>query len=231
MSNIAIILARSGSKRLPKKNIIDFHGKPMIAWTIQAAINSERFDRVLVSTDSEEIARISRSFDAEVPFLRKDSSDDFATSTEATLSALSQAEKYWNQNFDSVSQLMANCPLRDKNDIQKMVDSYNHSDSPSQISSFKFGWMNPWWAAKLNDLNKPEQIFQEALTQRSQDLEDLYCPTGALWVANSLALKKYKSFYMPNHTFLPISWISAVDIDDSEDLEMAKACYAMKNKQ
>lgn len=229
MSNIAIILARGGSKRLPKKNILDFCGKPMIAWTIQAALKSERFDGVLVSTDSDEIAKIAISFGAEVPFLRKDSSDDFATSTEATLSALNQAEKYWNESFDNVTQLMANCPLRDDKDIQKMIDCYAQSNSPSQISSFKFGWMNPWWAAKLDNSNRPEQIFKESATQRSQDLEDLYCPTGALWIAKSSELKKYKTYYLPNHTFSPIPWISALDIDDNEDLEMGRACFIIKN--
>ena len=77
MSNgIAIIPARGGSKRIPKKNIIDFNGKPMIAWTIKAALESKLFSKVLVSTDSEEIAEISQKYGADVPFLRRSFSDD-----------------------------------------------------------------------------------------------------------------------------------------------------------
>ena len=229
MSKIAIILARGGSKRLPKKNILEFYEKPLVAWTIEAAIKSNQYEHVLVSTDCKEIAALSIKYGAEVPFLRKESSDDYASSTEATLSALTQAENYWNMNFDSVSQLMANCPLRDDGDIKKMMDFFEKSGAPSQISSFKFGWMNPWWAAKLDKKNKPTQIFNEVLNKRSQDLEELYCPSGAFWIAKTSLLKKYKSFYMPNHIFCPIHWISAMDIDDANDFEMAKACFLLKN--
>jgi CMP-N-acetylneuraminic acid synthetase len=92
VKHIAIILARGGSKRLPRKNILDFHGKPLLAWTVEAALHSGKFDRVLVSTDDREIADIARSFGAEVPFLRKIAAGDHASSSEATLAALQQAE-------------------------------------------------------------------------------------------------------------------------------------------
>ena len=80
---LAVIPARGGSKRIPKKNIIDFHGKPMIAWSITTAINSNLFDKVIVSTDDNNIAQISRDYGAEIPFIRPDNiSDDFATTME-----------------------------------------------------------------------------------------------------------------------------------------------------
>ena len=89
---IAIIPARGGSKRLPNKNIIDFFGKPMIAWTIDAALRTNMFDLILVSTDSQEISEISRHLGAEVPFLRDKHSDDYSTVSEAPLTALNQME-------------------------------------------------------------------------------------------------------------------------------------------
>ena len=92
--NISIIPARGGSKRIPGKNILDFNGRPMIAWTIDAALKSGIFDKVLVSTDSEEIAAVSRNLGASVPFLRQGSADDNSPSSEATLTSLIQAEKY-----------------------------------------------------------------------------------------------------------------------------------------
>ena len=96
---IAIIPARGGSKRMPHKNIIDFFGQPMISRTIRAANESGCFDRVLVSTDDPTIAEISRSCGAEVPFLRMDKADDISPVSEATLSALAQAEAHWHESW------------------------------------------------------------------------------------------------------------------------------------
>ena len=230
MKHIAIILARGGSRRLPRKNILDFHGKPLIAWTIEAALQSNQFDRVLVSTDDQEIAGIARSFGAEAPFLRNTAADDMTPSSEATLAALSQAEQYWDERFDVVSQLMANCPLRNANDIIASVQNFLIKDLEAQISSFRYGWMNPWWAAKLDQQGAPEYLFPEARVARSQDLPNLYCPSGALWIARAFAIKSSRTFYIPGHVFHALSWISAMDIDDAEDFEMAKACFLIRGK-
>ena len=231
VKHIAIILARGGSKRLPRKNILDFHGKPLIAWTVEAALQSNQYDHVLVSTDAPEIADISRSFGAEVPFLRDTAADDVTPSSEATLAALQQAEQHWGEQFDVVSQLMANCPLRDAQDIRAAVQHFTDQDADSQICSFRFGWMNPWWAAKLDAHGRPDYLFPEARLARSQDLPPLYCPSGAIWVARGPILKTAKTFYVPNHIFHSLSWISAMDIDDAEDFEMARACFTLKKRQ
>ncbi len=231
MKHIAIILARAGSKRLPRKNILDFHGKPMIAWSIEAALQSAQYDHVLVSTDEPYIAEIARSFGAEVPFLRDTAADDITPSTEATLAALKQAEQLWGEKFDAVSQFMANCPLRDAEDVTDAVQNFMSRSAESQISSFRFGWMNPWWGAKLDAHSNPEYLFPKARFSRSQDLPHLYCPSGAIWVARVPVLKSAKTFYSPNHIFHPLSWMSAMDIDDAEDLEMAKACFLVKKDQ
>lgn len=230
MKHIAIILARGGSKRLPRKNVLDFHGKPMLAWTVEAALQSGQFDRVLMSTDDSEIADIGRSYGAEVPFLRNAAMDDMATSSEATLVALHQAEEYWGLQFDVVTQLMANCPLRDAEDIKSATETFASRDASSQISCFRFGWMNPWWAAKLDAQGAPDYLFPEARLARSQDLPPLYCPSGAIWTARVQVLKAEKTFYAHGHTFYPLSWISAMDIDDDEDMEMAKACFLIKQQ-
>jgi N-acylneuraminate cytidylyltransferase len=229
MKHIAIILARGGSKRLPRKNILDFHGKPMIAWSIEAALQSAQFDRVLVSTDDPQIAEIASSFGAAVPFLRDSATDDMATSSEATLVALNQAEEYWDEKFDVVSQLMANCPLRDAQDITDSVQNFSDRGVNAQISCFRFGWMNPWWAAKLDEGGQPDYLFPEARLARSQDLPPLYCPSGAIWISQTTALRAEKTFYQPGHSFYTLSWMSAMDIDDAEDLAMATACFMNKN--
>lgn len=229
-NRIAIIPARGGSKRIPKKNILDFFGVPMIVKTIQAANDSGCFDRVLVSTDDPAIAEISREHGAEVPFLRNDKADDVSPVSEATLFALLQAEVHWGEQYETVVQLMANCPLRTAEDIRRAVTAFDARTSAFQISSFKFGWMNPWWSVRLQDNAIPERLFPHAFSCRSQDLEDLYCPTGAIWIANSTALKEECTFYGEGHVFENMPWTSALDIDDYNDLEMAKAVFMMRNQ-
>lgn len=227
---IAIIPARGGSKRIPRKNVIDFFGKPMIAWTIEAAIASGCFDRILVSTDDEEIADVSIQFGAEVPFLRKDSFDDHAPVSAATISSLIQAEAHWSSSFSSVVQLMANCPMRSADHIRTAVAAFEGNNRIFQISCFKFGWMNPWWAMRLDESGGGTSLFPKALDSRSQDLPELYCPTGAIWIANSNALRSEGTFHGSKKTYEPIEWWAAVDIDDHNDLEMAQAVFLMQRE-
>jgi CMP-N-acetylneuraminic acid synthetase len=231
--NIAIIPARGGSKRIPKKNIIDFDGKPMIAWTIEAAIKSKQFTKILVSTDCNEIAKISKNYGAEVPFLREKLSDDITPVSEATRHALIQAENYWSTKFDTVTQLMANCPLRSSIDITDAMDIFKKENRDFQISCFKFGWMNPWWSFRFKNSNQNEHeyMFPNARLERSQDLDDLFCPTGSIWIAKSSQLKSSKSFYGDNYKFEEINWISAVDIDDYGDLSFAKALINLREQK
>jgi CMP-N-acetylneuraminic acid synthetase len=227
---LAVIPARGGSKRLPRKNVLDFGDKPMLAWTIEAALHSDVFDRVLVSTDDEEIAAVARAHGAEAPFLRQEANDDHAPSSAATLAALGQAEAHWQTSFASIVQLMPNCPLREARHIRAMAQHFETRQTDFLLSAFRYGWMNPWWAHQTNEKGKPAPLFAEALTQRSQDLPPLLCPTGAIWMADVAALKKSASFYGPGFEFFLIEWFAAVDIDDQEDFDMAQAIFQM-NKQ
>lgn len=228
MNSIAIVLARGGSKRLPRKNVLPLAGKPMLAWTVEAALQSRRFARVLVSTDDSDIAEVGRACGAEVPFLRDAAMDDLAPSSEATLVALRQAQEHWGERYDVVAQLMANCPLRAAADISAALDNFLARGAEAQISCFKYGWMNPWWAAQLNAQSVPEYLFPQARQQRSQDLPALFCPSGAIWIAQTQALQAHRTFYSPNHILYPMSWMSALDIDDDGDLQMAEACFALR---
>lgn len=229
MKVIAIIPARGGSKRIPKKNIIDFMGKPMIAWTIEAAIKSKIFDKIIISTDSEEIANVGRDYGLEVPFLRQDKNDDISPVSEATITSVKQAEVHYNEKYDIVVQLMANAPIRNEDDIKKQYYEFINQKRDFQLSSFKFGWMNPWWAFKIKKDGSPDWLYADGILKRSQDLEDLYCPTGAIWIANIKKLMESNTFYGPGHKFCELNWKSAVDIDDYDDLEFAKAIYLLKN--
>lgn len=230
---IAIIPARAGSKRLPHKNIMELMGKPMIAWTIEAAVKSRIFADILVSTDGEEIADLSRKLGVSVPFLRdaKDA-NDHASIHLATTNALIKMEQYKSLKYDIVVQLMPNCPCRTASDIINSYKNFLFSRVDFQISVFRFGWMNPWWAMKLKrESMEPEPLFPKALKERSQDLDQLFCPTGAIWIAKSSLLKKQKTFYGKDYRVFPINWQSAIDIDDMDDFEMAEAILYFRDRQ
>ena len=225
---IAVIPARGGSKRIPHKNIIDFYGKPLIAWTIEAALQSKCFDEVVVSTDDEKIAKVAKIYGASVPFLREEYADDYAPVSLVTAKAL---EKLAPQKYDIVVQLMANCPLRNAKDIKNALHNFITQNLDFQISCFSFGWMNPWWAYQLDKENTPTPIFEDDMrNRRSQDQPTLYCPTGAIWVAKAEKLLESQNFYGEGFKFFPMSWQSALDIDNYDDLEMGSVLFEMKKK-
>lgn len=227
---IAIIPARGGSTRIKNKNIKKFFGKPMIAWTILAAKKSKIFNKIIVSTDSKKIANISKKYGAEVPFLRKKYNDDFSPVSHATIHTLNSVSNYCDEKYDIVVQLMANCPLRNETDLKKSIASFKNKKRDFQISCFKFGWMNPWWSFKINKKNKAKPLFPKQLKQRSQDLPNLFCPTGAIWIAKTKKLIKTKSFYGKNFSFEELNWVNAIDIDDIDDFKFAQICKKFRDK-
>lgn len=229
---IAVIPARGGSKRIPDKNIVDFFGKPMIAWTIEAALKSGIFDAVLVSTDSDIIAEIAIKYGAQVPFLREETtSDDFSPVALATIGAIKQMEKYNGEKYEIVVQLMANCPLRSSDSIIKAYQEFLKDPAKSLLSSFHYGMFNPWWAHTIDENNQARPLFDDDLkNKRSQDQSELFCPTGAIWISNVNELKNSKTFYSTDYKFHQISWLEAVDIDDYNDLKLAKAAFHILNE-
>lgn len=203
----------------------------MIAWTIDAALNSQLFDRIVVSTDNDAIAAVARDCGLEVPFLRKACADDYAPVSDATLYALEQSERHYQETYQTVCQLMPNCPLRTAGDIVDACRAFDESKANFQISCFQFGWMNPWWAARLDERGRPALLFPEVAGKRSQDLDKLYCPTGAIWLAAVELLRQAGTFYGPEHRFHPMDWKSALDIDDTDDMEMAVAVANLAEKR
>lgn len=225
---VAVIPARGGSKRIEKKNLLDFHGKPMLAWTIDAALKSKAFHRVVVSTDDAEIAEVAQRHGASAPFLRKDYADDQSPVSLATIGTLQQLATELGETYDVVVQLLPNCPLRDERHILAALDNFDSRSAKSQISCFRFGWMNPWWAVTLAGDGRPTSLFPDATTARSQDLPDLYCPTGAVWIADVPHLHAHRTFHSPDRIYWPMPWDASVDIDDMDDLRMALLLYEMR---
>ena len=226
--NIAVIPARSGSKRVINKNIREMCGRPLIAYTIEAAKKCGLFSRIVVSTDSEEIATTSKEYGAEVPFLREKSlADDYCPVSLVTLDTLNKLECL-SEQYDNVCQLMANCPLRDDLDLLNSYQQFVKDQSDAQISITRYGWFNPWWAMKRDANNKLMPIFEQQLNERSQDLPELYCPTGAIWWAKTDTLRREKTFHCTNRTGWVIPWEKGIDIDTEDDWRMAE--ILMQNK-
>lgn len=219
---IAVIPARGGSKRVPRKNIADLGGRPLVAWSIRAALESNFFARVVVSTDDPEIADVARTHGAAVPFLRQAHADDIAPVSLATAEMVDRLADD-GETYDIVVQLLPTCPLRTGSDILSAVDAFLRNERTFQISVFDMAWARGWWAATIDSAGRPQPLFPKEAKMRSQDLPDLYCPTGATWVAKAAALRAEKTFYGTDHRYEPMSWLRALDIDSPEDLAMAAA--------
>ncbi len=222
MNCIAIIPARGGSKRIPRKNVRSLDGQPLLAYTIEAARVSGLFQRVVVSTDDPEIARLAEAFGAEAPFLRNAAlADDQTPVSAATVDALCRLDPH-GTSFAHVAQLMANCPLRNSDDIVQSYRQFVESHAAVQISITRFGWQNPWWAFERSPDLRLSPLFPDKMCQRSQDLPELFCTTGAVWWTKSDVLRREKTFHINERTGWEIPWRHGLDIDTEEDWLMAE---------
>ena len=218
---VAVVPARGNSKRVPGKNIRLLNGRPAIQYTIEAALDSMLFERVVVSTDNEEIASIAKASGAEVPFIRDASlADDFTPVSDVTLDVINRIDAA--KSFRAVCQLMANCPLRNAQDIRNSYKQFTESGADAQLSVTEYGWLNPWWAMRMNEAHTLTHLLPEALGKRSQDLPPVFCPTGAIWWAKCDALRRQGSFHTADKTGWLIPWYRAVDIDSEDDWKMAE---------
>lgn len=231
VKSIAIIPARGGSKRIPFKNIVDFCGYPMIYWTIKAAIKSDVFDRVVVSTDSSEIMTLAKKFGAEVPFLRTLNNNDYSNVSDVIVEELPKFEYYFQEDYDYVYSLMPNCPFRSAQLIKEFHNYFLNKDFDFLLSSTQFLFTNPWWAVIHRTDDNYESIFKDKILSRSQDLENLKSPTGSIWGAKKNEIMIQKTFYGNNYKFYSIDWLSAIDIDDFAELDIAQYfCKKMKEE-
>lgn len=207
---------------MPGKNIRPLLGVPAMAYSIRAALESGIFDRVVVSTDSEEIARVAREHGAEVPFVRDASlADDHTPVSLATVDALERLDPR-GEHFTVVAQLMANCPLRDADDVRASWRQFLDTGARSQLSVMRFGFQNPWWAMRRSDDFVLDPIFGERATAPSQSLPELFCPTGAIWWARAEVLRAERTFHVEGRTGWEISWQHGVDVDTEDDWAMAE---------
>jgi CMP-N-acetylneuraminic acid synthetase len=227
---LAVIPARGGSKRVPGKNIRSLGGRPALAYTIEAALQSGLFRTVVVSTDSEAIASIARAEGAEVPFLRRPAlaTDDVPVSS-ATIDALERLDPE-GQTYRAVAQLMPNCPLRTADDVRSSWAQFDCGEAPAQLSVTRFGWQNPWWAFRRNEDLTVAPLFPDRITAPSQTLPELFCPTGAIWWAGSAVLRGARTFHVERRTGWEIPWEHGVDIDTEDDWRLAEVLLRLSTE-
>lgn len=220
-SLLAVIPARIGSRRVARKNIRPLAGRPALAYTVDAALGAGIFGQVVVSTDSDEVAELARSLGASVPFRREAAlADDHTHVSAVTLDALLRVDP--PGRVAAVAQLLPNCPLRTAADVRESWSAFQRTGAAAQLSVTRFGWQNPWWASTVAMDGTLQPIHAEQMTQRSQDLPTLVCPTGAVWWIRADLLRRAGTFHVPGRTGWEMPWQRAVDIDTEDDWTLAE---------
>jgi pseudaminic acid cytidylyltransferase len=223
MKNIAIIPARGGSKRILRKNIKDFLGKPIIAYSIEAAIDSGLFDEVMVSTDDKEIAETAIKFGANVPFFRNNTSaDDFAGLEEVIVEVLSEYHSL-KTDFDFFCCILPTAPFISTNRLKQALDLLIKNNFDSVFPVVKYSY--PIQRALKIENEKMKMIWPENMEKRSQDLYPAYHDSGQFYWMNVNQFLIQKKLFAENAGAVIISENEAQDIDTFEDWEIAELKY------
>ncbi|HBJ1652176.1 cytidylyltransferase domain-containing protein [Clostridium botulinum] len=225
---LAIIPARGGSKGLPGKNILNLNGKPLIAHTILASKNSKFVTRVVVSTDDKEIAKISKKYGAEVPYLRPSSlAKDKSLTIDSVFHMLDYLEKYECYFPEYVLLLQCTSPLRNEQHIDEAIEKLVKSNFHGIISICE-SEVNPYWTNILKNENLQYFLEEGKNITRRQDLPNIYRYNGAIYLAKTEVLKRERTFEVENLTGYVMDRESSIDIDTEIDFKIAE--IIMKNK-
>ncbi|TBV82715.1 MAG: pseudaminic acid cytidylyltransferase [Desulfobulbaceae bacterium] len=223
---IAVIPARGGSKRITHKNIKSFCGKPIIVHSIEAAKDAGIFDRIIVSTDSKEIASIAKEFGAEVPFIRPaELADDFVGTDAVILHALKQLTED-GEEIDYICCIYATAPFVKAEYIIKGYNILrdNNATSCFSVTTYPFPIFR---SLKINNQNRLEMFWPEYREQRSQDLPEAYHDAGQFYWANAKKYLKEKQFYSKDAVPVILPRYLVQDIDTPEDWKTAEKMYSV----
>lgn len=227
---LAIIPARGGSKRIPRKNIKPFCGKPMIAWSIEAALESGCFDRIIVSTDDEEIAEVARQYGAEVPFMRPLALSDDHT---GTIPVIRHAIETINSQGRAVEQaccLYATAPFIQAEDLRRGLEILQGSggDYAFSVTSYAFPIQR---AIRLTPEGRVEMFNPEHFSTRSQDLEEAYHDAGQFYWGRADAWLQGKMIFSPTSLPVMLPRHRVQDIDTPEDWVRAEWLFKATQAQ
>ncbi|MFA6013575.1 MAG: acylneuraminate cytidylyltransferase family protein [Gallionellaceae bacterium] len=222
-SYLAIIPARGGSKRLPRKNVLDFGGKPLIAWTIEAALGCPFLDEVMVTTDDFEIAEVAKKYGANVPFFRPEAlASDTATSFDAIKHTIDYYRFELGRRFDFVVLLQPTSPLRNSRNISEAIALRAQKNAEAVISVCEVDHSPLWMNTLPADHNMVGFIREDVKDTRSQDLETFYRLNGAIYIVSVDVLLEQKTFIPEQNAYAyTMSAECSVDIDTKSDLQLA----------
>ena len=225
---LAVIPARGGSKRIPRKNIRDFCGKPMIAWSIQAAKHSGLFEHIIVSTDDQEIAATAEQFGGEVPFMRPTELADDLTATQPVIKhALHEAQARWG-TIDYACCVYATAPFIRVRDLQAAYNQLVSSDADYAFSVTSYPY--PIQRALKMTANGGVTMFHpEHLQSRSQDLEKSFHDAGQFYWGRARAWLMEEPLFSARAIPIILPRHLVQDIDDSEDWERAEWMFKAMN--
>ena len=225
---IAVIPARGGSKRIPRKNIKLFGGKPIIAWSIEAALKSDCFDRILVSTDDPEISEVAKEYGAEVPFVRP---SELSSDYTGTVPVIAHAVRWLNSQGQHVSEvccIYATAPFVLAEHIQKglslLLDS--GADYAISVTSYAFPIQR---AVRITEDRRIEMFHPEHFNTRSQDLEEAWHDAGQFYWGCARAWLKEEPIFGPSAAPVPLPRHRVQDIDTPEDWASAELMFKCIN--
>ena len=225
---LCVIPARGGSKRIPRKNIKEFCGKPMIAWSIRAAISSECFDRIIVSTDDEEIADISRTYGADVPFIRSAGLSDDQTVLQSVIVDAIERHNHDGKSATEVCCIYATAPMIQAADIKKGLDVLmaSRADYAISVTSYAFPIQRAIW---ITDQQRVQMFQPEHLNSRSQDLKEAWHDAGQFVWGNASAWLSGKTAMGTAAAPVVLPRYRVQDIDSWEDWQHAEALFRLTN--
>lgn len=224
MKNIAIIPARGGSKRIPRKNIKSFMGKPIIAYSIEAALQSGLFEEVMVSTDDDEIAGIARECGAKVPFMRSaETSNDYAGTADVILEVLEMYEML-GRKFDTVCCIYPTAPFVT---LDRLTEAYSKLTEGIDSVFTCVAYSYPVQRSLHIVDERISLVYPEYATSRSQDLEPFYHDAGQFYVIRTTAFNQEKTFWGQNTVGLILSELEVQDLDTLTDWTLAEMKYKL----
>jgi len=223
---LAIIPARGGSKRLPRKNVLDLCGKPLIAWSIEAGVKSKYIDKVVVSSDDDEILDIAREFGAETIKRPDELASDTATTFDTIKHTIDNLEKY-----DYIVLLQPTSPLRDEKHIDEAIQLLEAKKADAIVSVCEMDH-SPLWSNTLpEDGNMNNFLRDEVLNKRSQDLAKYYRLNGAIYICQTEKLFENKGFFLKDNIFAyTMDRKNSIDIDEEIDFQMVNILMKTTNK-
>ena len=221
MKNIAIIPARSGSKGLKDKNITDLNGKPLMAYTIEAAMESEEFDEIMVSTDAERYAKIAKKYGASVPFLRSQATATDTASSWDMVEEVLGGYRDMGKQFDTFCLLQPTSPLRTTDDIKRAYDLYREKADFAVVSVCE-AEHSPLWCGHLPENQEFIEFVEESSMRQRQSGKKFYRINGAIYIVDVNQFASDKFLYHKGSFAYVMSQARSVDIDTEVDFKLAE---------